>query len=482
VNKINHIIKKKVFFKKAYKWISIFLFIVFLICLSLKCCDYQSIISNENNQQSNENTTIISDTQNGRRGNIKLPPDELIRVNPIDSSKIKEVINDPIGRNAINDLLNIYLKENVDIEEYVIDLEKQLVYDSIQTNYFAVAYKRLQIKVNEERKDEIKNIIKLDTINVKFVTNEWIYSKTSKESDPDFKNLNNSWFYQQIGVFDAWTITKGNPDIKIAVIDDGFDLKHKELSNKFVDPWNVFDYNDNVYAKPKVQLHGTHVAGTIIAEANNNFGIAGVAPDCNFIPIQISNESGIITTSSLLDGIFYALKNEANIINLSIGFSLGSKATALSIKEQEYVEKNEFLDEEELWDEVFKIALEEGVIIVQAAGNDNVIAGIDPMKRSNNSIVVGASNNLGNKADFTNYGGKVSVYAPGTKIYSSLPNDEMGYLDGTSMATPIIAGCVALMRANDSTINASEVIKLFSSQNEKGMPFNIYELLMNHSL
>lgn len=459
------------------------LFIVLIICILFKCCSPEEK-KEVSNTIPNQNQVSIPYTPPGsnKPRKVVVPSKELIRINPIDSTKIREVIEDPLGRSAIEDLVNIYLHDTVNIQNYIGSLHILLPDDSVSTNYFAEAYKRVQIVVEVDRKEFIKEQIKLDSLRVKFVTNEWVYANSSTSTDPDFATYENRWFYEQIGVFDAWKITRGSKDIKIAVIDDGFDLNHTELKNKFLNQWNVFDYSNNVYAKPKVQLHGTHVAGSIIAEADNRFGISGVAPGCMFIPIQISNESGIITTSSILDGIFYALKNKAQVINLSLGFSLGSKASMLSDDEQKFIQNFSFMDEEKLWDEVFEIALKEEVILVQAAGNDNVLAGIDPMKRSMNSIVVGAINEDNKKALFSNYGEKVNVYAPGTNIYSTLPNNEMGYLDGTSMASPIIAGCVALVLSNNPNLKPHEIVELFSMQNEAGVPFNIYELLTDLSI
>ncbi|PJX22788.1 hypothetical protein CAP47_07110 [Psychroflexus sp. S27] len=404
-------------------------------------------------------------------------PNQSVRVHSIDTTKIKRIKNDPLGRYAVNDLINIYLKENTDIDEFVSDFQKKLPNDTIVVNYYAEAYKRIQFSVNEKRKEFIKNIAKADTSAVKFVTNEWVFKKQQNTSDPGFNSVKNTWFYKKIGVFDAWQKTKGDPNIKIAVLDDGFDLKHIELKNSYVTPWNVFDYSNNVYARPETQFHGTHVAGIIVAEANNNFGIAGVAPECKIIPVQISNESGIITTSSLLDGIFYALKNDAKVINISIAMSIGPQARNLSLHDQKLIEKFSFHEEQELWDEVFEIVQKENAIIVQAAGNDGVIASVDPMKRSEKTIIVGATNENDERAYFSDKGDAVNVYAPGTDIYSTLPNNQMDYLDGTSMASPIVAGCVGLVLSAHPDLSPKEVIALFSKQNDQNIPFNVNDLI-----
>lgn len=461
-------IKQKVYFLSAYKWIALGLLILIIICLTFKCCNFN------NSAKDNKKTSINLPFKQKDRA---FPPSQQIRLIPIDSTQVEQDIEDPLGRYAVRQLLNVYLKETVNLKKFVLNLKGILPKDSIVVNYYADAYKRVQFVVKEDRKRFIKSKLKQDTTNVKFVTNEWVYKNSRVINDPDFSDPKNSWFYDIIGVFEVWKKTKGSSDIKIAVLDDGFDLNHIEIKNKYDSGWNVFDYSSTIYADPKLNFHGTHVAGTIVGEQGNKFGISGVAPDCTFIPIQISNESGIITTTSILDGIFYALKNDADIINLSLGFSLGKKAQELSLNEQNLIRKTEFLDEENLWNEVFEIAQKDNVVIVQAAGNDNIFAGIDPMKRSEKSIVVGALDEKLNKANFSNYGSDVNAYAPGTKIYSSLPKNQMGYLDGTSMSTPIITGCVALFKSLNPDYSAEEIIRIFSEQNAQNIPFNLNDLI-----
>lgn len=478
------IIKKKVYYLKVYKWLALLMLLLIVICFSLKCCDTNTkgVTSKTNNA-----SETIKDGEDGignKNPRLRKPVAEKVRLIPIDSTRIIEDDNDPVGRSVIKDIVNIYLKENVEIETYWNELSENFSEDSLLFNYYAEAYKRIQIIVNEKKKEEIKSKIKADTVNVKFVTNEWVMrnNKSNNFNDPDFDLDKNFWFYEKLGLFEVWKKTKGNKNIKIAVIDDGFDLNHVELKNQYVNPWNVFDYSDNVYAKKDIQIHGTHVAGTIVAEANNEFGISGVAPNCRFIPVQISNESGIITTTSVLDGIFYALDNGANIINLSLGLSVGGKAKFISEEEQNHISNLLFKDEEKLWSEVFEIAEKENVVIVQAAGNDNLKASIDPMKRSKNTLVIGATNQQNDKAKFSNYGAEVNLYVPGVEIYSTFPENDMGFLDGTSMSSPLVAGCVALYLDLYPNVTPNEIINEFTQYFYKNAKFNLYDILNKPNL
>lgn len=478
-----HILKDKVLFYKWYKWVGIVLLLLFFICLFFKCCSFDRKKTSKSNNQNTEQTTNYDDQAKSHQNNgytshpLPTQPNRIIHIDP---DRIEPIKNDPLGRSAVNDLINIYLKEDVNIDEFAKEFQEKFNDVSIIPTYYAEEYKRIQFLIDIDKKSSIMEVARRDTLQVKFVTNEWIYSSINlqKGNDPDFKTTDNYWFYEFIGIIDAWKHTKGSSDIKIAVLDDGFDLNHIELKNKYVHPWNVFEYSNNVYGVPETLFHGTHVAGTIIAESDNNFGISGVAPGCQFIPVQISNETGIITITSILDGIFYALNNNADIINLSIAYSLGSVAPSLNVNEQEFFQNHFFKDEEQLWYEVFEIVKNSNTIIVQAAGNDGVLAAIDPMKRSPNSIIVGSLNQRGLVSDFSNHGESVTVFVPGEKIYSSLPQNQMGYLDGTSMAAPLVSGCIALLRSKYPDLTAREIIDAVrNAVNQNNNNFNINNIL-----
>ena len=348
----------------------------------------------------------------------------------------------------------------------------------------AEEYKRVQFRINPDSREKLLAYLKQDKANIKFAMNEW-YIQTSGlaqnvPKDPEFNKVSNKWFYQQIGLFEAWNSGFGSDTLIIAVIDDGFDLTHIEFKGKIVKPWNVIEYDENVNASNN-KFHGTHVAGTICANINNGFGISGVAPKCKLMPIQIADNNGNMSLTSIIDGIFYALKNDAHIINMSLGQDL-SHLLELNEEEQKDLSNSLHAEEAAMWDEIYEIALKENTIIVQAAGNSAVLASIDPMKRSKSSIVVGALDKNNNASSFTNYGNEVDVYAPGVKIYSSMPNNKMGYLDGTSMASPIVSGCIALLRSKNAKISVSEIKILFDKtgmavMGEKGKMIQVDKLL-----
>lgn len=417
-----------------------------------------------NNFYSNKENVVIIDDR------ILRPvfPDLPGRLNPIDTNEIITIPEDPLGKRIVGDLLNVYLHNSVKLEIFAQQILNEYSSDEVTITYFAEEYKRIQFKVPVSKRDYLKDEWSKKTNDVKFICYETVFQSFKKSyNDPGFSSTKYSWFYQKIDLFEAWKKTKGNNDIIIAVIDDSFDSKHPELKNQIVKPWNVFDYSSDLNTYNNTLLHGTHVAGIAVGEIDNGFGLSGVAPQCKLMPIQISDENGMMSTTAILDGIFYALKNGAKVINLSLGQDLSSLLNFIDYENHPELIENLYPEEAQLWNEVFEIANKEGVTIVQAAGNSNVLAQLDPMKRSKLSIIVGASDKNDSKAPFSNYGDNVDLYAPGVAIYSSIPDRKFDFMDGTSMASPIVAGCVALIKSINLNFTTEEIKKIL---NDTGSP------------
>jgi subtilisin family serine protease len=437
-----HTINVRPTYVRWLKMLALALFIALVLCLLLRCCSHK-----------------LASQSVPKESSVSWFPSEPGHRIPIDTSMIRRIPNDPLNRELVSNLLNIYLTDTTDIKAYVARLRNTFPSDSVVATYYAEEYKRVQVKFKESRLAEIQKDIKSSLPETKFVVPEWVVrrSMTTNANDPGFKNTAQSWSYQVIGLERAWMTTLGNPNVIIAVLDDGFDLNHPELNGKFVSAWNVVEYQNKVESFPSGGGHGTHVAATIIGNINNNFGLSGVAPSCRFMPVQISDRMGIITLSSILDGIFYALKNKAKVINMSFGTPLDQIPDGLPENIQRGLADKLLPDEEAMWDEVFEIAENDGVTIVQAAGNDGKLAAIDPMKRTKHAVVVGAYSLSGEISNFSNWGPEVTLYAPGEKIFSALPNNGFGPMDGTSMATPIVSGCVGLALSVNPNLTPEQI-------------------------
>ena len=179
------------------------------------------------------------------------------------------------------------------------------------------------------------------------------------------------------------------------------------------------------------------------------------------MPIQIGhNNSKGFSTSSIIDGILYAINNGADVINLSIHTIYGEEAKYIS----EFI-LNESLkeisrDDEFFFQELFEIANDSNIMIVFCAGNCEVLVGLDAMKRDSTIITVSAVDKYNKRASFTNFGKQSTLSAPGVGIYSCEPGGGFIKHDGTSMSSPIVAGVVALMKSINPELTNTEIIKI----------------------
>ncbi len=227
---------------------------------------------------------------------------------------------------------------------------------------------------------------------------------------------------------------------------------------------NYDDYSQRNYGNANVTgpdaSHGTHVAGIIGALRDNGIGIKGVASEVRLMIVRVVPD-GDEHDKDVANGIRYAVDNGAKIINMSFGkpFSPGKKAV----------------------DEAIAYAASKDVLLVHGAGNesadlDKVINFPNPRNattniRALNWIEVGAISSSGNVASFSNYGYKsVDIFAPGVDIYSTLPNGEYKNQDGTSMASPVVAGIAALVKSYYPNLTAEQLRKVIM---DSAFPLNI---------
>lgn len=237
----------------------------------------------------------------------------------------------------------------------------------------------------------------------------------------------------------AWKVTTGN-SIKVAVLDTGIDQDHPDLSAKidlqqdFTGSGSVNDYYG----------HGTHVSGIVAAITNNSTGVAGTCPDCRLLNGKVLNDNGSGSYSWIANGIIWAADNEAKVVNMSLGGPTKSRTLENAVN----------------------YAWGKGAVVVAAAGNSGNQSKTYPGAYIN-AIAVAATDNQDNKASFSEYGSWVDVAAPGVNIYSTFPTHpfylqtEYGrsgnydFGSGTSMATPMVSGAVALIWSTGRYTTAS---------------------------
>lgn len=385
-----------------------------------------------------------------------LPPQQGV-LPPIEDNP--EIIpgNPSIIANRLNILMD---NENKSILDLAKDFKAKYPDKKYKVVYYDDVVKRMQIEVPKEEREKLKKEIPpaFAPEYELFVFDEALFEGTYIPNDPGFSDSDKSWYLKAINAPQAWDITRGSEKITVAIVDVGFNIDHPELKSKVVQPYNVWTHADKVF--PQQVDHGTHVAGTALAIADNEIGICGIAPNCKLMPVQVANERGQMTTTSVLDGILYALYQGADVINVSLG-SVFTGLEQYDEATQKDLINNHFKEEERLWRHVMRIAANHNSSIVIAAGNENVLVGIDAMQRPELFITVSAvdkNNRAYNKADFSNYGQFSDISAPGVGIYSTVGKDGFQTMDGTSMAAPIISGAVALMKSLNDKLTNKQII------------------------
>lgn len=211
----------------------------------------------------------------------------------------------------------------------------------------------------------------------------------------------------------------------IAILDTGIDGTHEDLAGNYRSTRTAYDSDQ--------QGHGTHCAGIAAAVSNNSIGIASLFPSEGMVQvtsIRVLNDFGMGTQRKIIQGMLEAADIGADVISLSLG---GKSKDA---RQRAYREAVEYCNRA-------------GAIVVVAAGNDNGQAlDIAPAKVPG-VIVVSAVDTVLNRASFSNRvnGIEMALAAPGVAIYSTLPNNRYASQSGTSMATPQVAGLIALLKA-----------------------------------
>ncbi len=443
------------FFKSVlsgFNWFRILLFLLFLLLLVMF---FRTCVSSESVTNFPNEPGII----------IPIEIDDII----YDQDSIRQIVKDR---------LNIVLKgEKRDIKEFSDAFKEIYSSDEYSILYYDTITTRIQIKVPSNMLDSVKNELptKLPEYDM-IIWHESIFRTNVIPSDPAFSVPTSKWHYEAIKAYGAWNETTGNDSIVIAIIDGGFDLNHPEIKGNFINPYNVVNRSNNVFTNPK-NTHGSHVAGLSIGAMNNNAGACGVAPKCRYIPIQVSQSNDIITTSAVIDAVLYAIRQGADVINLSLGQATNPTVAFFPPYVQLDIIQNSFKEEEVLWDQIFAMAEENGTTIVMAAGNQNLMVGFDPMQRNPLGIKVNATDQRNIKAIFSNYGPYSTISAPGVGIFSSIPGNKYENMDGTSMSSPIVAGAVGLMKSMRPDISSKEIIHIIQST---GIHVNAGEKVMGN--
>jgi serine protease len=366
----------------------------------------------------------------------------------------------------VEDELVIGYNDGINIEEPSKRIRSKHGLEQLEVGYKG-NFEVVKIPNNKKMNDLINEIKK--EVDVKYAEPNYLAYSTMVPNDPKF--VSDQWnFYNQgskdsvgkayyygIQMEAAWDVSTGS-GVKVAIIDTGVAYENygklkiaPDLAKTKFDTLNA----KNFYArKPTSHAnddngHGTHVCGTIAQSTNNNLGCAGIAYNATILPIKVLGAGGSGTYSAIASGINWAADHGADIINMSLGGSSNSSVLYNAIK----------------------YADSKGVLIVCASGNEGG-AIIYPALYTE-CIAVGATDSNGSQASFSNFGSDLDIVAPGVGIMQQtfLRTNVFGFYawNGTSMATPHVAGVAALIMSAHSTYTNSQIkTALFSTARDLG--------------
>lgn len=299
-----------------------------------------------------------------------------------------------------------------------------------------------------------------------------------------------------IDALEAWGEVQTPKDTVIAVIDTGVDYSHPDLAanmwknegeiadngidddgNGYIDDVYGYDFHNNDADPMDDHYHGTHVAGTIAAVGNNGEGVIGVNPNGKIMALKFLSASGSGTIANAIRAVDYAANNGAKLSNNSWGCS-GCNSSALY--------------------DAIRAAGEKGHLFIAAAGNaahdnDTGNKNYPSSYDLDNIIAVAATDHNDDMASFSSYGATtVDLGAPGVNIYSTAPGNSYRSLNGTSMATPHVAGAVSLILSECADLesnvlkqvimNTADPVASLDGKTVTGGRLNVHQALLHDAL
>jgi subtilisin family serine protease len=275
-----------------------------------------------------------------------------------------------------------------------------------------------------------------------YVRPAWIFLDPVPCSTPNDPQRASQWALNRIEAYAAWDITKGSPNVVIAILDVGCDLSHEDLVSKYVPStsWrNVPAKNGN---PADTTGHGTHVAGIAAAATDNLKGVSGVGWACSLMPVRVHDDIHVVETD-LIDAVSWAVGHGAHVINISFWAMLTAQVEL-----------------------AFSGAKQAGVTIAVASANFGGPS-VQQLATSANVVAVGATDQTDALATFSSYGDGLDLVAPGVGILSTWFDGGYQVDEGTSMAAPHVAALAGLLHSRYGTITPDEVLRTLAGSADK---------------
>lgn len=368
---------------------------------------------------------------------------------------------------AISAIFTLQLATSAEAAEYLVKYRSNLALMSLnplntgssKMNVLDYHSTGQLLKVDIPDKDKIETLVNLSSnVQVEYVVpNAKLYAFSAPVEIGLRKGLKDQWALTKVQAEKAWQRAgnRGSRNVLLAVIDSGSDYRHKNLAPNMVPGYDFAkdDADPMDETSGKNPGHGTHCAGIIGATGLIDGGVIGISPELSIMPIRFLNKNGSGDLNDGIKAIDYAIEKKVQVISASWGASISRAEARPLIEAVERAEKA-------------------GIVFVVAASNDgknNDSTEVYPAKAgTSNAIAVAASGPLDKKPRWSNFGrATVHLSAPGEGIMSTLPNDKYGNLSGTSMATPLVAGLVALIKAQDPNLSPLEIRSLLQATGTK---------------
>ena len=290
-----------------------------------------------------------------------------------------------------------------------------------------------------------------------------VLSSTAEDSSPDDPYYAMQWHLDNVGQTGgkpdadidapaAWLITRGSPAVIVAVIDTGIDLDSPEFDGRLLPGW---DFLDEDPVPEAVTGHGVKVAGLLGANAGNAFEVAGVDHSCKILPIRVGDKS--LTEFNVVQGVDYATAQGADVISMSLAFSV--------IPPQ-------------LLDDAIQAAAGAGCIVVAGAGNYGALGWVDETwpAASANTIAVGWTDQDDKRFVLSAAGNALDFVAPGVEVLTTsfTASGQAKLFSGSSAATPLVSGIVALMKSLNPTLTYQQLYDLLvaGAEDQLGDPLD----------
>ncbi len=276
--------------------------------------------------------------------------------------------------------------------------------------------------------------------------------RTLQFDDPSYGG---QWYLEELDMESLFSVTLGDPTVRVAVIDSGIDLAHEDLVEAYEQPYDAWSDDDDPSPNPGEYCsqgtaicdeHGTAVSGIVAARSNNGVGIVGMCSECTLIPLKLLGEGDGNTLSADVAAFEHAIAADVAVINNSWGF-----IDPIAVPEP-------------LAEVIHRAATEprdgKGALVVFAAGNDDREIEDDELQALDDVLCVSATDSYGQPTAYTNFGDSVDVAAPSATVTIAPNQSIITNFGGTSAAAPVVSGLAAWAMSVDPDLTAQELADL----------------------